>query len=230
MKLPRTSHIPVRAFTMIELILAIGVTAIVLVAINSVFFASLHLRDATTAAVDAATPLDATLTILRRDISCAVPPGASSVMVGDFKSGDVTSIGVPDLVNLELYTATGALNSDPTIPWADVQRVTYGLKSPIPATGGGKDLIRTVTRNLLSETTPEVEEQWMLGNVQNLRFQCYDGVQWADQWDTSLTSATGTTNLPIAVRVLIQMASAKGVALSPVEIVVPIDSQSRTNS
>ena len=230
MKLPRTSHIPVRAFTMIELILAIGVTAIVLVAINSVFFASLHLRDVTIQAVEAATPLDAALTILRRDIGCAVPPGSNSVMVGDFKSGDVTSIGVPDLVNLELYTVTGALNSDPTIPWADVQRVTYGLKSPIPATGSGKDLIRTVTRNLLSETTPEVEEQWMLGNVQNLRFQCYDGVQWADQWDTSLTSATGTTNLPIAVRVLIQMASAKGVALSPVEIVVPIDSQSRTNS
>jgi len=230
MKPLRNSQSPVRAFTMIELILAIGVAAIVLVAINSVFFASLHLRDATTQAVEAATPLDAALTILRRDISCTVPPGSNSVMVGDFKSGDITSIGIPDMVNLELYTATGALNSDPTIPWADVQRVTYGLKSPVPANGSGKDLIRTVTRNLLSETTPEIEEQWMLGNVERLKIQCYDGMQWADQWDTSLTSATGNTNLPIAVRVLIQMASNKGVAQSPVEIVVPIDSQSRTNS
>jgi type II secretion system protein J len=230
MKLSRTNRIFVRAFTMIELILAIGVAAIVLVAINSVFFASLRLRDATTQAVEAATPLDAALAILRRDISCAVPPGSNSVLVGDFKSGDVISIGLPDMVNLELYTATGALNSDPTIPWADVQRVTYGLKSPVPSTGTGKDLIRTVTRNLLSETTPEIEEQWMLGNVERLKFQCYDGVQWADDWDTSLTSSTGTTNLPIAVRVLIQMASTKDVAQSPVELVIPIDSQSRTNS
>ncbi len=230
MKLLRASQIADRAFTMIELILAIGVAAIVLVAVNSVFFASLRLRDATTEAVAGTTPLDAALTILRRDISCAVPPGSNSVLVGDFKAGDVTSIGLPDMVNLELYTATGVLNSDPTIPWADVQRVTYGLKSPVPATGRGKDLVRTVTRNLLSETTPEIEEQSLLGNVQDLRFQCFDGVQWADQWDTSVNAATGTTNLPSAVRVLIQLASTRGATLAPVEIVVPIDSQSRTNN
>ena len=36
-----------RAFTLIEMVLAIGVAAIVLVAINTVLFAALRLRDAT---------------------------------------------------------------------------------------------------------------------------------------------------------------------------------------
>jgi type II secretion system protein J len=230
MKFSRSNVRPTHAFTLIELILAIGVTAIVLVAINAVFFASLNLREATSKAVEEATPLDAALTLLRRDLRCAVPPGSNSVIVGDFKAGDIASLGVVDLVNLELYTATGALNSDPAQPWGDVQRVTYGLKTPVPANGQGKDLIRTVTRNLLSETTPEIEEQWMLGNVQSLKIQCFDGQQWSDQWDTSTTSTSLKTNLPLAVRVRLQMAANNPQPLAPVEIFVPIDSQSRTNT
>ena len=55
-----------RAFTLIELILAIGVAAIVLVAANAVLFAALHLRDATADAVDANTPVDATVALDRK--------------------------------------------------------------------------------------------------------------------------------------------------------------------
>ena len=36
-----------QAFTLVEMILAIGVAAIVLIAVNGVLFAALHLRDAT---------------------------------------------------------------------------------------------------------------------------------------------------------------------------------------
>ena len=45
------------AFTLVEMILAIGIAAIVLVAINAVFFSALHLREVTQAAVDEATPV-----------------------------------------------------------------------------------------------------------------------------------------------------------------------------
>jgi prepilin-type N-terminal cleavage/methylation domain-containing protein len=45
-------------FTLVEMILAIGVTAIVLVAVNAVLFTALHLREVTTSMVDAATPVD----------------------------------------------------------------------------------------------------------------------------------------------------------------------------
>ena len=93
------------AFTLIEMILAIGVAAIVLSAANAVFFTALHLRDATSDAVDAATPVDQSLTMLRRDLQCAVPPKASGVLSGDFKIGNVTSTGISDPVAAEIYTA-----------------------------------------------------------------------------------------------------------------------------
>jgi len=231
MKLIRTHRNEVPAFTLVELILAIGVAAIVLIAINAVFFSALRLREATTDAVDAETPIDRALTFIRRDLQCAVPPPVTNgVLSGDFKAGEVSTIGVADTVNLEIFTATGALSADPASPWGDIQRVTYGLKSSLANPGLGKDLIRTVTRNLLSEGTPDVEEQWMLGGVASLQVQCYDGAQWNDQWDTTQVGSSNT-NLPNAVRVKIQMASGNGGARpEPIQLLVPIDSQSRTNS
>jgi len=62
----------VRAFTLIEMILR-GVSAIVLVAINAVLFSGLHLREVTRPRWMKHAPGPA-LTILRRDLQCAVPP------------------------------------------------------------------------------------------------------------------------------------------------------------
>jgi hypothetical protein len=80
----------------------------------------------------------------------------------------------------------------------------------------------------LTITTPEVQDQLMLSGVQDIKFTCFDGAQWQDTWDT--TGATSTyTNLPLAVRVNIQM-SGGGVNAQPIELVVPIDAQARTNT
>lgn len=207
------------------MILAIGVASIVLIAINAVFFTALHLRNATADAVDAAEPVDQALTIMRRDLQCAVPPKASGTLSGDFKIGNVTSTGISDPVSAEIYTADGALSAN--APWGDIQRVTYELKDS--ATGAtGKDLYRSVTRNLLTETTPDVKDQLMIRGVDSVQFSAYDGSQWLNTWDTTDTTSANT-NLPVAVRVDVQLA-VSGKNTSPIEIVVPIDSQSRTNS
>lgn len=214
------------AFTLIEMILAIGVAAIVLIAINTVLFAALRLRDATSDAVDAAAPLDQTATFLRRDLQCAMTPtnGTTKVLSGEFRVGSVTSVGVSEPVAIEMFTATGALGAN--APWAEIQRVTYELKPPAGRTAAGQDLVRSVARNLLSTTTPEVEDQLILSGVANIKFSCYDGSQWQDTWDTTgLTSVN--TNLPLAVRVDIQMSGNNNA--QPIEILVPIDSVSRTN-
>jgi len=215
------------AFTLIEMILAIGVAAIVLIAVNAVFFTSLHLRDDTSDMVDAATPIDATVTFLKRDLQCVVTPtnGTSKVLSGGFRVGDgITSVGVSDPVAIEMCTATGALSDSQ--PWGDIQRVTYELKNSTTAGAAGRDLYRSVSRNLLAVSTPTVDDQLMMRGVASVKFSCYDGAIWQDAWDTTSASAVNT-NLPTAVRVTIQMAGKADA--QPVEIVVPIDSVSRTN-
>lgn len=221
----RTHHAP--AFTLIEMILAIGVAAIVLVAVNAVLFTALRLRNATTNAVDAATPLDSALAFMRRDLQCAVTPtnGTSKVLSGSFRAGTVSSVGLAEPAAAEFYTATGALSEN--APWADIQRVTYELKNS-PDGSGQRDLYRSVVRNLLSTTgTPDMEDQLMLTGVDSVKFTCYDGSQWQTAWDTSDSTALNT-NLPLAVRVEIQLAGQNN-AGDPIQMVVPIDSVSRTN-
>jgi type II secretion system protein J len=216
------------AFTLIEMILAIGVAAIVLIAVNMVFFTSLHLRDDTADMVDAATPIDSAVTFMKRDLQCAVTPtnGTSKLLSGGFRVGNnLTSVGVSDPVAIEMFTASGALSDSQ--PWADIQRVTYELKTATTANANGRDLYRSITRNLLALNTPDVTEQLMLSGVTSVKFSCYDGAQWNDTWDT--TSATAVnTNLPLAVKVDIQMAGRMDA--QPVEIVVPIDCVARTNA
>jgi type II secretion system protein J len=216
-----------RAFTLIEMILAIGIAAIVLIAVNAVFFTSLRLRDDTSDMVDAATPIDSAVTFMKRDLQCCVTPtnGTSKVLSGGFRAGNnIVSAGVSDPVAIEMFTASGALSDSQ--PWGDIQRVTYELKNSTDPSAAGRDLYRSVLRNLLPVATPTVDDQLMLSGVASVKFSCYDGAQWNDTWDT--TSVTSlNTNLPLAVKVDIQMAG--NANAQPVEIVVPIDAVSRTN-
>ena len=66
----------------------------------------------------------------------------------------------------------------------------------------------------------------MLSGVESIKFSCFDGAQWQDTWDTTGLTST-ETNLPLAVRVDIQMTG--NANNGPIELVVPIDAQSRTN-
>ena len=192
-----------------------------LISINAVFFTALRLRERTTEAVDDSLPVDQTLATLRRDLQGAMPPSADGTLSGDFKVGGVASTGLNQPVDIELYTTTGALRDEE--PWGEVQRVTYELKTSADRLAPGQDLIRSVTRNLLATTTPQPEDQFLMNGVQSIQFSCFDGTGWYDTWDSTVT-----TNLPMAVRVRITRANRAG-GNAPIEMVVPIDSQSRTN-
>jgi len=216
-------HVGGSAFTLIEMVLAIGVMAIVIVVVHAVFFSALRLRDRTTDAVDQGQPAQQATTFLRRDLLCAMAPGG--VLSGAFKVGSISEPDMRQPAAIELHTATAALHE--TEPWAEIQKVTYALDKPtMPTASGGQDLVRRVTRNLLNTVTPDVSGQWLMGDVQSLQFECYDGTQWVNTWDTT----AGNTNLPLAVRVRIELAGASSQAGRPaIELVAPIVSQSVTN-
>ncbi len=223
MKLDRAIAPTQGAFTLIELILAIAVMAIVMIAINAVFFSAMRLRDSATRAVDESLPIQQTLATMRHDLQGAMPPTSQGVMSGDFRVGSITAIGTGQPADIELFTTTGVMHEDE--PWGDVQEVTYSLRVPQDRSASGKDLYRSVTRNILATVTPTPEDQWMMSGVDSLQFSCYDGSSWYDTWDSTVT-----TNVPSAVRVRIFLAGQGGVAsVQPIEMMVPIDSQIRTN-
>jgi hypothetical protein len=183
----------------------------------------MRLRERTTDMIEEASPIDRATTIIRRDLLSIIGSTTNSVLAGDFKAGDVTSVGVSQNVSIEIYTTTAPLRD--TDPWGEIQRVTYSLRAPASRSAlGGKELVRSITRNLLATVTPMPEEQWILSEVETLQFECYDGTRWRSTWDTTL----GDTNMPTAVRVNIQLTKNRGGdarSRPPIELVVPLNCQ-----
>src|SRR5262249_23619885 len=158
----------------------------------------------TTRGLEQTIPRQRAFDLMRRDLLAAVPP--SGGMLGDFHAG-AASLGLGSAQSgasgngLDFCTASAVINA--TDPWGEVQPVSYQLRDPVVRTGGpGKDLIRSVNRNLLPTTSDEPVDQWLLGNVESLEVLCYDGSSWRNTWDTSMSD----TNLPAAVRIRLLMA------------------------
>lgn len=223
---PRTGGVraaaPGRGFTLIEVLLALTVSAIVLAAMGGVFYSALLLRKRTTASVENASRLQPALNILRRDLLSIMPP--SGGLAGDFRCGSLLG-GIGESLGIQFSTATAVIGD--SLPRGNVQEVSYQLRDPRQHTaGGGRDLVRLLNRNLLATALEEPEEQWLLGNVHSLQFSCYDGSQWRDSWDTSL----GDTNLPTAVRIQL-LAGTEDEQVprneQPLELVIPLVVQAR---
>jgi len=217
-----------KGFTLIEMLLAVAICAIVLVAINGVFATAVRLRDKTSAMIEESLPVNRALDIMYRDLKGTVGPGG--ILAGDFRCG-VQAVGATmglsgeaGSAGLDFFTSTGVIND--RAPWCDIQEVFYELKAPADRNQMGMDLVRCVDHNILATTTQTPEIQRLMGNVQALQFDCYDGTQWQTTWDTS----AGNTNLPVAVRIRIQLAARPGAGnLRPVETIVPLITQTRTN-
>jgi type II secretion system protein J len=214
-----------QAFTLLEILLGVSIFAVVLIAINTVFFSAMRLQQRTTAAMDENQQIEQALAIMRCDLRGTLPPAGK--LASSFKNGLVGS-GTFQSSGLEFFTTTGILTGDE--PWSEVQKVVYQLMDPLDRSRSrGRDLVRSVTRNLLSTAVEYPEEQRLAENIESMEFLCHDGVNWRGQWDTSL----GDTNLPSAVKVRILMAREQSgdiLRRQPLEMVVALTVQTRTNA
>lgn len=218
-------------FTLMEILLAFAVSAIVLSVITTVYFGALRLRNRTMASYDDALPLQHTLIVLKRDVAGILPPGGT--LSGELKStssDDSTSsmnvVAGGRQVGPVLYTASGTL--DEYTPFADVRKVSYYLASPTNSLSPGWDLIRVSSGNLLPSTVDEPTSRWLMSGIESMYFQYYDGSTWANTWDSETSG-----DAPIAIKIQIAPATADNEPndhlQEPVEIIVPVVMQSQAD-
>jgi len=88
--------------------------------------------------------------------------------------------------------------------------------------------MRAVTRNLLAPVEEPPEDQFLLGGVEEVVFQFYDGTQWRDAWDSTVEP----TGLPLAIKVQLYLTRdvTNRTVREPVELVVPVVVQTGTNA
>lgn len=218
--------------------MAVAVFAIVLLAIHGVFYGAIRLRNKTTETLEQAVPLQHTLAIIKRDLANLVVPGGTlfgelqttpsttntqsqaSQGVSGFNSASMKGL----IVSPTFCTAAGTI--DDTMPWGEVERVVYYLAEPTNHVAG-RDLVRSVTRNLLPTLMDQPEDQRLLGGVQDVAFFFYDGTAWLEMWDSTLQPS----KLPQAIKVEMLLASGATAPApgEPITLVVPVWVQARTN-
>jgi hypothetical protein len=211
------------------MILAISIMAIILAAVHSVFFTALRLRNTAVNSLESTLPIEQALSVINHDLANIVgSTNTNGIFFGPLQTENQTNM-LPNQIGPDFYTSTGEL--DGMTPWSCVQKVDYLLAAPTNGyRGPGMDLVRAVTHNLLpiAQPTQPDEQHAILSGVQSLKFLFYDGTQWDQNWDT-----TQQTNLPLAIKVQVQMAAVRGVLAAqnpPLELVVPVDVYLTTNT
>ncbi|MBP7141877.1 MAG: type II secretion system minor pseudopilin GspJ [Opitutaceae bacterium] len=207
---------PSSGFTLLEVILAMAVGAIVILAIQSVFFGALRLRNTSEQRTERELSLYRALDLMKKDFAGLMLPGG--VLAADFQTETSYSLDSSvsgERISAEFFTDSGLI--DAFTPFADVQRVAYYL-SPSPDSDQ-QELVRTVSRNLLPTVEDNPEIQPLLEGVESAYFEYFDGSSWTETWDSSVTSS-----LPTAVRLTLQLSGEPNasVAPAPIEMVFPI--------
>ena len=208
-------------FTLIEVLLALMISAVVLVIVSSVFASALKMQTRASANVDQSLPVERALGVMRKDLKNAVAPGG--MLAGPLQSGSLSG-DISSSDGIQIYTTTGLMT--PNAPWGEIQKVTYGLQASSDANASGKDLVRTATRNLLTTSTEDEDRQFLASGVESMKFSYFDGANWLDSWDD-----TTQTNLPLAVKVNLQLATANSTSEKPdpIQLLVPLMVQVHTN-
>jgi type II secretion system protein J len=213
-------------FTLIEILSATLISALLLGSLYAVFHGALKLRDKDYGIMEKGLPRAYVTEIMDRDFRNMAPPVgilAGAVIGETNKENDLRRDRV------EFYTSTGVLTDKEN--WGDVQKVEYYLLDPEEndkgEKGQGLDFVRAVTRNLLASIAQEPEETRLLNGVKSLEITYFDGEVWQDSWDS-----TGLDNAsPKAVRIRIEFETAADGEenISPLELLIEVAASAVTS-
>lgn len=199
---------PNRGFTLLEVLIALVLLAILTTALYGSYFAVVRARDRASEGMEARRELGATLDLLRREIASAVYYSKDKQRLR-FVVEDRDNFGKP-ASSLELTTLSPP--SGLARPESGVIDVQYRM-----LVKDNKQLILTRREqdayfySSTTTTTTTIPVYPQMEHISAFLVECYDGSTWLKSWDTSLNG-----RLPTLVRITIQFEE-EG---TPVEFVV----------
>lgn len=177
-------------FTLLEILIAVVLLGILSAALYGSYFGVIRARDRASAGMESRRELGATLDLIRREVSSALPRDSTDKRLR-FVVEDRDNFGVPSST-LELTTL-----APPDVQSrreSGIVIVTYKM--------AGKDKKRILTRqerDLFSEEVtipayPQMEQ------ISSFLVECYDGSKWLKSWDTAI-NGTRPRNVRVTVQV-----------------------------
>jgi prepilin-type N-terminal cleavage/methylation domain-containing protein len=208
-----SAHCQFCTFTLIEVILAMVISAILLAGVVTAFRQTLTLREQSSRVAETQTRLRVAETELRKALQNVALPGG---LLGGTFVGTKEENGDQRLDSLSLNILSNALDSRCL---GDILNIEFVLEEDEDT--GKYRLLKNVTRNLLTLEEEDPEETELLTDIYAMEITYYDGTDWQDSWDSS----TVDNALPEAVLVHISFEaedSDEANSQAPLELLVPI--------
>lgn len=190
----RSACAPRRAFTLLEMLVALGLMGLLGTALYASLHTGLRAQRSATAAVDPVRSVALALGLLGRDLGSALPP--AGVLAGAFVGQDGTDAATQKAADtLAWYGAVRQPKEGET----DVAKIETAVTSLEDT--AERVLVRRETRNLLAPTEQTPEEEVLCRKVISLNLRYFDGSSWLDAWDST---AQGDV-LPLAVEATLEI-------------------------
>ena len=220
---PQSSACSYSGFTLIEVLFAALAFAIVLAAVNAVFYGSLRLRERADEKQKESLPRLQALELLKRDLRAAFY--SEGLRANRFHCEPSRGLGVL-ADQIQFFAKSGI--TDQAAPWSDMQQIEYYLA---PANKPHEyqnrlELVRAVNRNLLAPTYQPPMEQRLISGVSAFQLSFFDGETWTTSWDSELQEPV----LPKAVQIYLEFAPTNRINALPPSLthIVPILAEPRT--
>lgn len=186
------------AFTLLELVVGVAMTAVVAVSLVTAMSITFRARDSARNQTNAAREATIAMDVIEQEFAGVLAPREGSLLAGAFVGTDSGAPDAPADV-VEFYALgrdAGAPIDDPFAEGPRWVQLSLGADAR-----GRPALVRRVDRNLLATIQEEPEPEVLLTGVTSLGLRYYDGFEWLEDWDSTLTGHS----LPLAVEVTIEM-------------------------
>jgi prepilin-type N-terminal cleavage/methylation domain-containing protein len=185
-------------FTLLELILAMSLVAIVSLSLYASMRVAFNAKRSAQAAVAPVRGGAIAADLVCKDLESVPPPNGilAGPFIGTYQAGAVAGT---ELDVLDFYSVgEDATPARQTMPMQEgIRHIELAVRTDVDP----PVLVRRVTRNLLSSTGDETEEEILCRGVRSLAIRYFDGTNWYEDWDSTTTDNT----LPVAVQLTVEV-------------------------
>jgi len=182
-------------FTLLELILAMGMISMLAVSLYATLRVAFKARESATSGIAPMHAANVALDLLGSDLESALPP--TGLLAGAFIGQHLGDVQISQ-DQIEFYCIGSSDSLEPPYS-AGFRKIDLGLM-PAPD-GKGNVLVRRTTSNLLSPQEVTPDDEILCRNVRSFALRYYDGTTWYEDWDSTQMGDL----LPILVQVNLQI-------------------------
>jgi prepilin-type N-terminal cleavage/methylation domain-containing protein len=186
-------------FTLLELILAMAMVAMLAASLYASLRMAFKARDTATRVIGPVRAVNVAMDMIGQDLENALPP--NGILAGPFLGQPAGSADNPTQFDtLEFFCIGEGPNHPGPTGWGGIRKIDLGVTEA--ADGTPNVLVRHVTDNLLAQIVPEPAEEIICRGVKSFTLRYYDlTMGWQDLWDSTQMGDV----LPVAVEVTMEV-------------------------